>query len=422
MNITISMRVLRNTALFLSLSAPTVLAQTTVNILRPEVPANEKAYYDQVVSDFEKAHTGVDISFEYLANEAYKQKLSTLLQSDQKPDLIYSWAGGVLAQQAEAGVLQDIGAMMTPEWADSLSAASLAAFTVDGKVYGIPTNANEIVFWTNTDLASKAGIDLGAIKTWDDFLAGVKKAKEAGITPIVVGGKDKWPLHFYYGYLMVREAGKTDLAAAMAGQGDGFAAAPFVKAGEDFKALLDLQPFQPGFMDTTFEQATGMFGDGKGIFHLMGDWDYGTAKQNSATGKGIPDEQMATVRFPAVTGGAGQQTDTFGGINGFAVVAGAKPEAVEFLKYLSSKESQAKAGAEGLFIPVAKGADERMSNPFFKQMSAALIASSFHQIFLDQALGSDVGATINDVAADLAQGAVTPEEAATTVQDAWSVR
>ncbi|MFT2214783.1 extracellular solute-binding protein [Rhizobium giardinii] len=418
----LSIRMLRNTALFLSLSASTVLAQTTVNILRPEVPANEKAYYDRVVSEFEKTHTGVDIAFEYLANEAYKQKLSTLLQSDAKPDLIYSWAGGVLAQQAEAGVLQDITAVMSPEWADSLSAASLAAFTVDGKVYGIPTNANEVVFWTNTDLANKAGIDLSAIKTWHDFLAGVKKAKEAGVTPILAGGKDKWPLHFYYGYLMVREAGKDGLAAAIAGEGDGFASAPFVKAGEDFKALLDLEPFQPGFMDTTFEQATGMFGDGKGIFHLMGDWDYGTAKQNSATGKGIPDEKMVTVRFPAVTGGAGQATDTFGGINGFAVVAGAKPEAVEFLKHLSSKENQAEAGAEGLFIPVTKGADDRMSNPFFKQMSAALVASSFHQIFLDQALGSDVGATINDAAADIAQGAATPEEAAKTVQDAWSVR
>lgn len=417
-----SIRVLRNAAVFLSLSASTVLAQTTVNILRPEVPANEKAYYDRVVSEFKKTHSGVDIAFEYLANEAYKQKLSTLLQSDAKPDLIYSWAGGVLAQQAEAGILQDVTAMMSQEWADSLSPASLAAFTVDGKVYGIPTNANEVVFWANTGLANKAGVDLTAIKTWDDFLAGVKKAKDAGVTPVLAGGKDKWPLHFYYGYLMVREAGKDGLASAMAGEGDGFASAPFIKAGEDFKALLDLEPFQPGFMDTTFEQATGMFGDGKGIFHLMGDWDYGTAKQNSATGKGIPDEKMTTVRFPVVTGGAGQATDTFGGINGFAVVAGAKPEAIEFLKYLSNKKNQAEAGAEGLFIPVAKGADDRMNNPFFKQMSAALIASSFHQIFLDQALGSDVGATINDAAADIAQGAASPEEAAKTVQDAWSVR
>ncbi|TGR36879.1 extracellular solute-binding protein, partial [Mesorhizobium sp. M1C.F.Ca.ET.195.01.1.1] len=119
------------------------------------------------------------------------------------------------------------------------------------------------VFWTNLDLAKKAGVDPESIKTWDDFLAAVKKAKEAGVTPIMVGGKDKWPLHFYYGYLWVREAGKDGMAAAMGGEGDGFSAAPFVKAGEDFKKLVDLQPFEAGFMDTTFEQATGQFGDGK---------------------------------------------------------------------------------------------------------------------------------------------------------------
>ena len=36
------------------------------------------------------------------------------------------------------------------------------------------------------------------IKTWDDLLAAVKKLKAAGITPLVVGGADKWPLHFYW--------------------------------------------------------------------------------------------------------------------------------------------------------------------------------------------------------------------------------
>ena len=92
----------------------------------------------------------------------------------------------------------------------------------------------------------------------------------------------------------------------------------FVKAGEDLKALLAAGPFQPGFMDTTFEQATGQFGDGKAVFHLMGDWDYGTSKANSGTGKGIPDDQLATIRFPMVTGGAGQASDTFGGVTGWA--------------------------------------------------------------------------------------------------------
>ena len=409
-------------ALFITMSTAMALADTTVKVLRPEVPENEKAFYTKVITDFEATHKGTKVNFEYLANEAYKQKLTTLLQSNQKPDIIFSWSGGVLGQQAKAGVLKDITSSMTGAWGDSLSAAGVGAFTVDGKVYGAPTQASDVVFWVNLALAKKAGIDPQAIKTWDDFLGAVKKAKDAGIIPIMVGGKDKWPVHFYYGYLMVREAGKDGMAAAMSGKGDGFAAQPFIKAGADFKALVDMKPFEPGFMDTTFEQATGQFGDGKALFHLMGDWDYGTQKQNSASGKGLPDDQLGVIRFPGVTGGAGQQTDTFGGLNGFATVAGASPEAVEFLKFLTSADNQKLAGGQGLFIPVAKGSGDAVTNPYFKVMSNALGASGFHQVFLDQALGSDVGAVINDTAADLAQGGVSPEDAAKAVQKAWSSR
>lgn len=392
-----------------------------VKVLRAEVPPAEKAYYNAVVAAFEKANPGVDVSFQYLANEAYKQKLTTLLQSDQKPGIIFSWAGGVLAQQAEAGVLSDMSASVMKSWADTFSPTSIGAFTVDGKIFGVPMGASDVVFWVNRSLAAKAGIDLEALKTWDDFLAAVKKAKAAGLIPIEVGGKDKWPLHFYYGYLMLREAGPQGFRDAIAGNGAGFDEPAFVKAGEDLKALLAVEPFQPGFMDTTFEQATGQFGDGKAVFHLMGDWDYGTSKANSATGKGIPDDQLATIRFPVVKGGAGQASDTFGGVTGWAVTAKASPDAVKFLKFLTSLDNQKLGGADGLFIPV-KGADSDIKNPFFQKMSASLIASTYHQLFLDQALGSDVGAAVNDVAADLAQGAVTPQEAAKTVQDAWSKR
>lgn len=417
-----NMRKLGLAALLISLCTPAAFADATVKVLRPEVPSNEKAYYEKVITEFEKANPGIHVNFEYIANEAYKQKLTTLLQSDQKPDLIYSWAGGVLGQQAKAGVLQDISASLTGDWAASLSSSGTAAFTVGGKIYGVPVNASDVVFWSNLDVAKKVGIDVNAIKTWDDFLAAVKKAKDAGVTPIMVGGKDKWPLHFYYGYLMVREAGRDGMAAAMDGKGDGFAAAPFIKAGEDFKKLIALEPFEAGFMDTTFEQASGLFGDGKALFHLMGDWDYGVSKQNSVSGKGIPDDKLATIRFPAVSGGAGDASDTFGGMNGFAVIAGAPPEAVEFLKFLTSEDNQKVAGAAGVFIPVAKGSEADMTNPYFRKTAEALVQSKFHQIFLDQALGSDVGATINDAAADLAQGAITPEEAAKSVQDAWSMR
>jgi raffinose/stachyose/melibiose transport system substrate-binding protein len=397
-------------------------AEVTVNVLRAETSDAEKALNEGMATAFESAHPGVDVKFEYLANEAYKQKLPTLLQSDARPDIFYSWGGGVLAEQAAAGFLADITPQMTGDWAASLSPAGVSAFTVDGVVHGAPTNASDVVFWTNKKRAAQAGIDPTAIHTWAEFLDAVKKAQAAGVTPIVVGGKDKWPLHFYYAYLAVREAGSAGFAQALAGEGDGFAAPAFVKAGQDFKTLVDLGAFQPGFMDTTFEQASGMFGDGKAVFHLMGDWDYDTSKSGSASGKGIDDADLAIVRFPAVDGGAGAGTDTFGGINGWAVARGASPEAVDFLKFMTSKDNQAAAAAQGLFIPVAVGAEAGLKNPFFAQIAASLAASTYHQVFLDQALGADVGATFNDLSADLAQGNKTPEEAAAALQEAWANR
>lgn len=397
-------------------------AQTIVKVLRVETNNAEKAIYNQAVTDYEKAHPGVTIKMEYLANEAFKQKLPTLLQSDGRPDLFYSWGGGVLRAEDQAGLVANITDEASKTWNQTYSAAGVKAFTVKGKIVGAPINASEVVFWTNLTLAKKAGIDITKIKTWDEFLAAVKKAKAAGVTPIMVGGRDKWPLMFYYGYLAVREAGQQGFADAMAGKDGGFASKAFVEAASQFKRLIDLKPFEPGFIGVTAEQASGRFGDGQAVFHLMGDWDYQNAKDLSKSGKGIPDKDLGLLRFPTVAGGQGRASDTFGGINGWVVAKGAPKQAVDFLAYLNSEKIQAEEAAKGIFIPTAIGASASIKNPFFKTMAEDLSASKFHQIFLDQDLGPDVGATFNDVSAELAQGAITPTEAAKQVQSAWTNR
>ncbi|TMV90329.1 extracellular solute-binding protein [Thioclava sp. BHET1] len=407
-------------ALVLALGATSATAKTTIEILRAETTDVEKAINTQAEKDFEALHPDVDVKFEYIANEAYKQKLPTLLQSKARPDIYYSWGGGVLRDQAKAGFVEDITDQVADEWAKTYSPAGIKAFSVNGKIVGAPMNASEVVFWTNLKLAKKAGIDVSKIKTWDEFLAALKKAKAAGVTPIMVGGKDKWPLHFYYGYLALREAGEDGFKAAMAGEGKGFASAPFVKAGEDFKRLIDLQPFEPGFMSTTYEQASGRFGDGEALFHLMADFDYQSSKDRSQSKKGLPDDQLAVLRFPMVAGGKGAPSDTFGGVNGWVVAKGAPKEAVDFLAFWNGPKYQAMAAAEGAYIPTAIAASSAIKNPFFKKIADDLAASKFHQIFLDQDLGADVGATFNDASADLAQGVITPEQAAQEIQDAWS--
>ncbi len=115
-----------------SLCTVAAQADTTINILRVETgdPA-QKAYLSTIGKDYEASHPGVKVNFEYLANEAYKSKLPTLLQSDAAPDIFYSWGGQTLADQAKAGFLKDISGLLNSDFLDTVPKSAVNAYSVD---------------------------------------------------------------------------------------------------------------------------------------------------------------------------------------------------------------------------------------------------------------------------------------------------
>lgn len=404
-----------------ALSSFAAAADTTVRVLRVEISDAEKQYYDEIVAEYEAQHPDVDVEFEYIANEAYKTRLPTLLQSDQRPDIFYSWGGEGLRDKVEAGFVRDLTEPMQDGWQEIYPESAVSAFTLDGRVYGAPLYATVVGFWANTALTEQAGVDVEAIETWEDLEAAVVALREQGITPAVVGAKDGWPMHFYWGYLATRLAGGNGIEAAKAGDNGGFTGDAFVRAGEMLQAFVELEPFQPGFMSTTYERASAMFGDGEAALHLMGDWDYIPSRERSMSGEGVPDEDLEFIPFPSVADGAGN-AHSFGGMNGFAVTQGASDEAVDFLRFLLNEENQREAARRGIFVPVALGSEEELLTPYARRVAEILAASTFHQVFLDQALGTSVGATVNDISGDLAQGVITPEEAVERIDEAWQFR
>src|SRR5690349_17661221 len=118
-------------AAVLVLSAGLAAAETTVKWLHIEVNPNQVKLWEEVARDFEAKNPGVKIEMSFLENEAYKAKAPTLLQSKDRPHIIYSWAGGVLRAQVEAGVLEDITAQVS-DFTPKLTPASVAAFTING--------------------------------------------------------------------------------------------------------------------------------------------------------------------------------------------------------------------------------------------------------------------------------------------------
>ena len=402
----------------LALSAGASSAQTTVKWLHLEVNPAQVKIWEEVARDFEAKNPGTKIEMQFLENESYKAKLPTLLQSNDRPHIIYSWAGGVLKAQIEAGVLQDITSQIG-DVKDTIAPAALAAFTRDGKTYGLPFAQSQVGFIYNKDLMAKGGVDGSAIKTWDDLLGAVKKLKAAGVTPITVGGGDKWPLHFYWTYLAVRQGGKAAFDAALAGKDGGFESETYQKAGEYMKQLVDLQPFQNGFLGFKNPQSTGFFGDGKAAMSLVISTVYHQQKALAADKVGIPDDKLGFFDFPTVPGGKGAASDTLGGINGWLITKGAPKAAVDFVKHFVSKDVQARLAGANFLIPVVKGADAGIGNAFMRNVAQNLARSGYHQNFYDQDLGPSVGRVVNDATAELAGGSMTPKQVAKAVQDAW---
>jgi raffinose/stachyose/melibiose transport system substrate-binding protein len=389
-----------------------------VTVLHVSDNAAQKAIWDEIAKDYNAAHPGVNVQFKYLENEAFKAKLPTMLQADEsRPDLFYSWGGGVMQAQDKAGFLKDITKDVA-SWESDLSPTAVDAFKVDGKVVGVPFEVGEVVFYYNKKLFEKAGVKAEDIKSWDDFLGAVKKLKAAGITPLVVGAGEKWPMHFYYSYLVMRIGGEDALADAKAGKDGGFKNATFVEAGKRLHELAALEPFQPGYLSTSHTQSSGIFGDGKAAMDLMGQWLLGMQGPNSRPTARAGARGHRHPLLPGHPGGKGKATDTLGGINGWLVSKSAPPEAVDFLKFFSQEKYAKEAAAKAAYIPVVKGSESAFTDPLFKRLADDLSKTTYHQNYFDQDLGPSVGRVINDVSVAVAAGQTTPEAAAAAIQEA----
>jgi len=163
-------------------------------------------------------------------------------------------------------------------------------FAKDGKNYGVPWDMGAVTWWYNKDLFAKAKIDKEPA-TWSEFLADVKKLKDAGITPISLGEGDTWPGMHIWSYLATRIGGEKAFKAALDRSGS-FADPAFVKAGEELKKLIDMKPFQEGFLSATHDEMQATFGNGEAAMELGGQWSPSVQAANSKDKKGVKNLGM----------------------------------------------------------------------------------------------------------------------------------
>ncbi|HHV98449.1 MAG TPA: extracellular solute-binding protein [Clostridiaceae bacterium] len=145
---------------------------------------------------FMDENPNIKIQDEALDGTDYDKLLKVRLLSGDAPDvMLLQWAQ--YKKYVTEGHLMDV--------ADEPGMALLAkketmdeVFTVDGKKYGFPINANggPLPVYYNKKYFDKLGIT--PPKTMEEFYQVCEKIKADGVEPIVFGGKDGWPTEFFF--------------------------------------------------------------------------------------------------------------------------------------------------------------------------------------------------------------------------------
>jgi raffinose/stachyose/melibiose transport system substrate-binding protein len=335
------------------------------------------------------------------------------MQSGQVPDLFQSWGGGIMAAQADAGMLKDITADVA-SWKDTINPGALSIYAYKGVQYGIPWDMGMIGVWYNKALFTKAGITAPPA-TWDDFLADVSKLKAANIVPLAIAGKDMWPSMHIWTYLALRSGGG-DAMAKMVQSGDWNTDA-CKAAGDQVVKLNALDPYQPGYKAATYDNEAAAVGNGKAAMEVMGQWAPAVQAADSTSKTGLGSD-LGWFPFPTVSGGAGAPTDGVGGGNGIAVGKNASPEALDFLKFFNSVENATKINAANIGLSPVIGTESAITDPNLQAVLAGRGAATFMQLYLDQATSPAMGTAINEATIALFDGASTPDKVCQAITDA----
>ncbi|MCF3960909.1 ABC transporter substrate-binding protein [Streptomyces fuscigenes] len=343
-----------------------------------------------IVAEFNKT-SKVKAVLDTIPGADYQQKLQTIINTPQAPDVFFNWGGGSIQPFVKAGLLMPLDDVFKddPKIGDKFLPSVYNTAKIDGKAYGIPMRGTQpVLLFSNKKVLADAGT--AAPKTWDDLLASVKKLKAKGVTPIALGGGDKWTTMMWFEYLYDRIAGPGLFEKAVGSDKSAWASPDSKAALAKMKQLVDAGAFGTNFDSVKFTDGGSpqLLASGKAGFELMGSWEYSTQKEAS------PDftaKDLGYSTFPSVPGGKGDAADLVGNTNNFySVMKKTKqPAAVaKFLKLMYSDSFVKAQLAIGNLPTTTNTADfvATSSDPAYAKYQLDLVskAPSF-QISWDQA-------------------------------------
>lgn len=362
----------------------------------------------QIVEKWNSEHPDIQIERTGTTGEQYKTKVKTSLAAGEAPDLFYGMGGGSFMQPyIESGNVLEISSYLTDEIKSRMAPGMAEAIETDGKIYTLPVYTHIANLYVNTELFEKAGAKIPT--TYTELLDAVEKLKAAGITPALIGEKDRWPGMYWYDMIAMRQAGNDAVMEAFKDPSK-WDSPDFVAAAAKMQELAKAGAFNSSMLSMSYDEMLGAFNAGSGAMMFQANWVNAGIEDPSSATKG----KVQVVPFPVFEDGKGTATEIFGGaVDGFYISSTTKhpKEAAEFLMYLSEQlGTQGYLAGAGLPSWNIDGLDTSSLSELDKSAADIMKTATSFIAWWDNILPADSAETHKNLIASLLAGEITPEE------------
>ncbi|GGD96763.1 ABC transporter substrate-binding protein [Paenibacillus nasutitermitis] len=337
----------------------------------PTVDENDKSkrkedfYIFQAIKRFEAAHPGITIELQDVpGGDNLFTKFQTASIAKNGPDVTDIWSGSYLMRFK--AFLEPMNDYFTEEEKSRIVGweAVTEGFKEQGTIYGVPSaTGGTTVLYYNKSIFAKAGVDPEANnpKNFAQFVSMLETVKEkTGITPLGLNMADNfWFIPSYWIAQTITPAGIQDLIDGKMN----FADPALVKIIEGWNELYAKNLT----MSDQSGQNVQQFYKGQVAMVPGGNWDIPNARK-------ILKDDLGMIKVPDFSEDVKVHNGGVGGAGAAYIVpnySNHKQEAIDFVKFLNSKEEQEnrfKAGETSLTIVKDVDITQYTDEPLILQM------------------------------------------------------
>lgn len=347
---------------------------------------------------FTAANPGVEIINATVAGGAgtnAKTVLKTRLQGGQPPDSWQVHAGKELTSYVDAGQMEPLTSFFNEQGFDKvMPPLLLEQITYQGEIWSVPVNIHRSnILWYNKQVFEDNG--LTPPTTFEEFFTVAEALQAAGITPLAVGGADKFETPHLFESVLLGTFGAEDYAALFQPGADW----SDPRVGQSIETLNQMLGYSNSDRSALgWAAAMDLVLEGKAGMTIMGDWAHGYALSKGSQ----PDVDYGWVAAPGTEGVFMWLSDSFGLAKG----APNKEQALAWLAVCGSKEGQDAFNPAKGSIPARTDADRSLYDVYLQYSidafgTDALAPSIVHGAAAPEAYMLAYGNALNVFSADL---------------------